>query len=96
VADLERLVLDALGDTEQVLLDVARGSIVAVLQAASANAQLLVVGAARQTPVTGVVRDRLKAPAISERISCPVVLIPTRLREGLLPEAARPAGAAFR
>jgi nucleotide-binding universal stress UspA family protein len=96
MADLEGLVLDALDDTERVLLDVAKGGTVAVLQTASAKAQLLVVGAAHQTPVSGVGRDRRRAPAISERISCPVVLIPPHLREGLLPEAARPAGAAHR
>jgi len=91
VTNLERLVLETLGDAERVLLDVAKGSTASVLQAATAKAQLLVVGSAHATPVAGVIRDRLRAPALSERITCPVVLIPPHLREGL-----RPAGAASR
>jgi nucleotide-binding universal stress UspA family protein len=72
---LREHVVRALGEGEDVELRAVRGSAVNSLLAASADAQLLVVGEVRAGRA-GTVRTGLVAPQVVLRAPCPVVVMP--------------------
>jgi nucleotide-binding universal stress UspA family protein len=72
---LREHVAAALDDTDEIECRAVRGSAVSSLLAASADAELLVVGETRAGRA-GAVRTGLVAPQVVLKASCPVVVMP--------------------